>query len=355
MSGSDLWYRPKSCDGGQKDPIPQQIIVKYVLLGNRLLTMKKLSFLLLTSYLLVTNTNAQDTKSYEQTVPGTQVKIQMVAIPAGQFLMGSPTTEANRDADEGPQVKVKIEPFWMSATEITHDQFEPFRFEDKDGSPVPDAVTRPTAQYIDLTWGMGKEGGYAANSMQTYTVMAYCKWLYKKTGVFYRLPTEAEWEYACRAGSTATYPWGDDPTKAGEYAWFADNSEEAYQLVGKKKPNAWGLYDMIGNVAEWTMDMYVADYFAKLAASPISSFYVKQDNPRALHTARGGGFREKTTQLRCADRLPQLENWNDRDPQIPKSKFWLTEGDFVGFRLVRPAKQPSAQEVEAFFKEVLGQ
>lgn len=300
-------------------------------------------------------TQAQDLKPYEQTVPGTQTKIAMVSIPSGEFLMGSPPSEHGREADEGAQVKVKMQAFWMAATEITHDQFEAFRFEDKDGSPIPDAVTRPTSQYIDLTWGMGKEGGYPANSMQPYTATAFCKWLWKKTGVFYRLPTEVEWEYACRAGSSSTYPWGDDPKKAGEYAWFAANAEEAYHPVGEKKPNAWGLYDMIGNVAEWTLDMYTSDYFNQLTGTPTSSFYVKQTTPRSLHTARGGGFREKPEQLRCADRLPQLSDWNQRDPQIPKSKFWLTDGDFVGFRLVRSAKQPPTEEVEAFFKEMLGQ
>jgi formylglycine-generating enzyme required for sulfatase activity len=298
---------------------------------------------------------AQDAKSFEQNIPGTQAKIQLVAIPAGDFLMGSPASEKGRDPDEGPQVKLSVAAFWMSATEITHDQFEAFRFEDKDAPPLPDAVSRPTAQYIDLTWGMGKEGGYPANSMQPYTAVAFCKWLWKKTGTFYRLPTEAEWEYACRAGSAAAYPWGNDPKLATQYAWFAVNAQDAYHLVGQKKPNAWGLYDMVGNVAEWTMDRYSPEYFKELAAAPTGAFYVKPTSPRSLHTARGGGFRETATQLRCADRIAQLPAWNQRDPQIPKSKWWLTDGDYVGFRIVKPAQQPTPEEAEAFFKEMLGQ
>ncbi|MFN8354507.1 MAG: SUMF1/EgtB/PvdO family nonheme iron enzyme [Spirosomataceae bacterium] len=299
------------------------------------------SFFLVVAHCFFVASYAQQIKPYEQAVPGTTTKIQMVGIPAGEFMMGG-------------KVKVQVEPFWMSATEITHDQFEAFRFEDKDAAPLPDAVTRPTAQYIDLTWGMGKEGGFPANSMQTYTVIAYCQWLYKKTGVFYRLPTEVEWEYACRAGSATAYPWGNDPALTGEYAWFADNAGDAYHLVAKKKPNAWGLYDMIGNVSEWVMDMYDPAYFDKLAASPVSTFYVKQSTPRSLHTTRGGGFRETTDLLKVDVRVPQTHDWNQRDPQIPKSKFWLTDGDFVGFRLVKPNKQPTPAEAEAFFKDMLG-
>ena len=294
-------------------------------------------------------------KSFDLAPPGVTVPILMLPVPAGEFLMGSPATEKGRQADEGPQVKVTVEPFWMSSTEITHDQFAPFRFEDKDAPPVPDAISRPTAQYIDLTWGMGKEGGFPANSMQPYTALSYCKWLYKKTGQFYRLPTEAEWEYACRAGSKSTYPAGVTAANLKEYAWFAGNATDRYHKVGQKKPNAWGFYDLLGNVAEWTMDKYDAAYFQKLTTDARSTFYVKPDKPRAYRTARGGGFKSQPEGLRCADRLPQVEAWNQRDPQIPRSKWWMTDGDYVGFRLVRPVRQPSAEEAEAFFKEMLGQ
>jgi formylglycine-generating enzyme required for sulfatase activity len=284
---------------------------------------------------------------------GNNIVIKLVPIPAGEFLMGSPNKEIGRQTDEGPQVNVKIEPFWMATTEITHDQFAAFRFEDKDMAPKPDAITRPTAQYIDLTWGMGKEGGFPANSMQPFTALYYCHWLYKKTGIFYRLPTEAEWEYAARAGSGSIFQEGVNAKNMKDYAWFEANSEQKYHVVGQKKPNKWGLYDMMGNVSEWCMNMYDPNYFNLLKANPNGNSFIKRKSLRSYHTAKGGGFKSKIAELRMADRNPQTELWNKRDPQIPRSKWWLTDGDFVGFRIIKPAKQPSPEEVKIFFEEAL--
>src|SRR4028118_1013135 len=103
--------------------------------------------------------------------------------------------------------------------------------------------------------------------MSQLSAKQYCKWLSAKTGQFYRLPTEAEWEYACRAGSQTVYPWGDDPAQLNENAWWGKNSDFKYQKVGKKKPNAWGLHDMIGNVIEWTLDQYEPTAYAHAAAT----------------------------------------------------------------------------------------
>jgi formylglycine-generating enzyme required for sulfatase activity len=112
---------------------------------------------------------------------------------------------------------------------------------------------------------MGRDGGYPVNSMQQKTAVMYCRWLYNKTGIFYRLPTEAEWEYACRAGSSSSYFFGNDENELEKYAWYNKNSNKAYHKVGQLKPNAWGLYDMLGNVAEWVMDQYDENYFSKMS------------------------------------------------------------------------------------------
>jgi len=297
----------------------------------------------------------QDTafKQYEQTIPGSSVKFTMVPIPAGSFTMGSPESEASRRPDEGPQKKVQLNAFWMGAREVTYDEFLLF-FNDENTSrdSEVDAVTRPTPQYIDLSWGMGKQGGFPMNSMSHRAALMYCRWLYEKTGIFYRLPTEAEWEYACRAGTSTAYYFGDDEKQLRDYAWYKANSKKKYQKTGQKKPNAWGLYDMLGNVAEWTLDQYKEDYFTiigEVAANPLIE--AETTYPRSV---RGGGYLDDAATLRSAARSKSEPAWNKRDPQLPKSKWWLTDGMSVGFRLVRPLKQPTGEEADAFYKKYLG-
>ncbi len=143
-------------------------------------------------------------KAYEQSIPGSTLKFKMTPIKGGSFIMGSPENEKGRDIDEGPQKTFSITQFWMGVYEVTHDEFDVF-FKDANTSQNlgADAITRPSPQYIDLSWDMGREGGFPVNSMQQRTAVMYCRWLYNKTGIFYRLPTEAEWEYACRAGNSS--------------------------------------------------------------------------------------------------------------------------------------------------------
>ncbi len=294
---------------------------------------------------------AQDFKAYEQTIQNTSVKFKMMPIPAGEFMLGSSASEQGHEVDESPQVKVKIEAFWMGAYEVTYDEYQLFFEEERDPEPKPDAITRPSPPYIDFTLGMGKVGGFPANSMQQYAAVMYCKWLYYKTGIFHRLPTEAEWEYACRAGSNTAYFFGNDASKLSEYAWFKDNSEDKYHHVGEKKPNAWGLYDMLGNVAEWTLDQYDETFYQKIQADETNPYNTKLK--RYPTTVKGGNYQDVATQLRSANRLKSDAVWNRRDPQIPKSKWWNADSPFVGFRIIRPVKQPNKEEVEAFFEKML--
>ncbi|WP_153798745.1 formylglycine-generating enzyme family protein [Foetidibacter luteolus] len=294
-----------------------------------------------------------DFKPYETTIPGSTVKFTMTPIPAGSFDMGSSDKDPLHKPDEGPQKQVTVDAFWMGVHEVTYDEFLLF-FNDQATSVNSDvdAVTRPTPQYIDLSWGMGKAGGFPVNSMSQMAAATYCRWLYKKTGVFYRLPTEAEWEYASRAGKTTAYYFGDDSASLGDYGWFAGNSGLKYHKVGEKKPNAWGLYDMLGNVAEWTLDQYDENYFTTIGDNPKNPLVPAEKRyPRSV---RGGGYLENAGALRCASRDKSIASWNRRDPQIPKSKWWLTDGMQVGFRLVRPLVQPSADEIEAFYKNYTG-
>jgi formylglycine-generating enzyme required for sulfatase activity len=301
--------------------------------------------------------HAQDSvkmfSTYKFTLPGSSVQCKMVPINAGSFLMGSNDTEKNREADEGPQRKVSVAAFWMGAFEVTRDEFDAFYNDEttSENSKV-DAVTRPSPQYIDLSWGMGKEGGYPVNSLSQYAAIMYCRWLYNKTGVFYRLPTEAEWEYACRAGSTTRYYFGNDEKQLDNYAWYKNNSENKFQKVGLKLPNAWGLYDMLGNVCEWTLDHYEEKRMDNMPANAENPF-VSPNKARYPKALRGGGFTDEA-QLRSANRFKSDPVWNRRDPQIPKSKWWLTDAASVGFRIICPLEQPGAEQVNEFFKQYLG-
>lgn len=289
---------------------------------------------------------------YTQKIEGTSLEFTMEAIPGGEFTMGS---ESSSKADEKPVHQVKISPFWMGTYEVTWNLFEPFLYKDyeitksTDGeiSEEIDAVTRPTKPYLDMTFGFGKDG-QPALAMTHYNAIQFCKWLYIRTGDFYRLPTEAEWEYACRAGSETEYFFGDDASELSEYAVYSENSESETAKVGSKKANAWGLYDMLGNVSEWTYDQYDEDYYqtfdGKVADNPVNE-------PTELypHSVRGGSFESSSEDLRSAARGASDPIWKQLDPQIPKSNWWFPEAPFVGMRLVRPVNPPSHEEIMEYY------
>jgi formylglycine-generating enzyme required for sulfatase activity len=274
--------------------------------------------------------------------------------------MGSPDDEAGRDTDEGPRRWVSVDSFWMSIHEVTYDEYAVFRYENLDSNVSQadsttfnaDAVARPSPPYEDPAHGMGNQG-FPAAGMTQWAALHYAKWLSDMTGHFYRLPTEAEWEYACRAGSGTPFSFGDDANALDDYAWHYGNSDEVFHRVGQKEPNAWGLYDMHGNVAEWTLDQYEADAFSFLPDSANAPW----TEPTRLHprTVRGGAYDDDPDALRCAARLRSNLNWKRRDPQIPKSYWWNTDSPFVGFRLVRPVAPVSGEEQENFWRLVLGE
>jgi formylglycine-generating enzyme required for sulfatase activity len=280
---------------------------------------------------------------YTESIPGTKIHFDMLPIPAGVFSMGSSDTEKNHQADEGPVHPVKVDAFWMGQYEITWDEYELFVYPNL---PV-DGITGPTAPFVDMSFGMGKTG-YPAVNMTQYAALGYCRWLTAKTGHFYRLPTEAEWEYACRAGSATAYSFGDDEAQLADYAWYSKNSKEKYHKVGTKKPNNWGLYDMHGNVAEWTLDQYIPDYYTTFKSDTAV-------NPWAASTklypqsVRGGSWDDDPESLRSAARRGSSPKWKDRDPQIPRSNWWNTDASFLGFRIVRPLRQPSPEEIKRYF------
>ena len=278
---------------------------------------------------------AESRKAYHLTIPGTTVSYDVAAIPAGEFEMGS---EAK--ADEKPRHKVKVDAFWMQVHEVTWDEYRLFMFASQAGETgrpdqVVDAVSRPTKPYVEMSFGMGING-FPAISMTQHAANQYAEWLSAKTGEFYRLPTEAEWEYACRAGTSTPAPLGD-------YAWYNANSGGQYHKVASKKPNAWGLYDMLGNVMEWTLDAY-APYHSGAETDP----WVKATAPYP-NSVRGGSWNDPATAVTCTARVGSDASWKQQDPQLPKSIWYMTDAQWLGFRLVRPAKLPSAEEMYRYW------
>jgi formylglycine-generating enzyme required for sulfatase activity len=218
--------------------------------------------------------------------------------------------------------------------------------EPNDRDKIADAVAEPTAPYTDMSFSMGKDG-YPAICMTQLAAKVYCKWLCAKTGRYYRLPTEAEWEYACRAGTKTAYSFGDEADKLEDYAWFTDNSEDKYQKVGKKKPNPWGLHDIHGNVSEWVVDQFYPDSYAKLAGK-LTKCPVAPGTKEFERLVRGGSWDDEAPGLRSAARRTSNKDWKQQDPQIPQSIWYLTDATFVGFRVVRPLKKPTAEEAQQY-------
>ena len=297
-------------------------------------------------------------KAYEAPAPlaGPEAKFRMVPIPGGTFKLGSPATEAGRKADEGPQKSVTVEPFWMGEVEVTwalyRDYYDSGKARKKNGflstwdkaKPLEELLTQPTPQYHDMfDNGLhNSEDDYPAMDMTNHAASKFCEWLSAQTGHYYRLPTEAEWEWAARGGTKTAYSWGDDAKAADDYAWHKENSNLTYNEVKQKKPNGYGLYDMHGNVSEWTIDQYDAKAYEKLADGSKGPWNVP--TKRYARVYKGGSYVTDAKNLRPAARFASDAGLKDLDPQIPKSVWYHTYGQHIGFRLVRPLKVPSADE-----------
>ncbi len=319
----------------------------------------------LTALVLVPPTAAQSNSpgdTFTETIPGTQITFRMTFVPGGSFSLGSPETEAGRDADEGPQRRVGVDAFWMGVHEVTYDAFSIFQHRNLDNglggsSELPfgvDMITRPSQAYEDPAHGMGATG-HPMVGMTRVAAMEFARWLSEKTGRLYRLPTEAEWEHACRAGGDDVYTFGDNPGTLVEHAWYANNSGDTFHEVGLKEPNAWGIHDLHGNVAEWTMDRYAADFYAGIPDDEPTANPRAEQSTRGLGVVRGGAYNDDAAGLRCAERFAETTRWKRRDPQMPKSRWWNTDSPHLGFRLMSPAREYTQDEIRSYWDAILGE
>jgi formylglycine-generating enzyme required for sulfatase activity len=300
---------------------------------------------------------------YSKRIPGTEIEFEMVPIPGGTFLMGSPEHEESRSGDEGPQIEIAMDRFWMGKYEVTWGEFknymsmedifqhfQRFRFRKVTEDKAYDAVSAPSEIY-DPSWTF--DAGAGMNEpcalMTPYCAKQYTKFISRLTDQFFRLPTEAEWEYACRANTTTAFSFGNDPDQLTDYGWFEKNSDEFRHPVGKLKPNPWGLYDMYGNVAEWVLDEYRANTYSDLkeAADRVGIDYVHPTSDYD-RVCRGGSFELDAENCRSAARMHSTVEWQDEDPNLPRSPWWLTTEPAVGvgFRIVEPLHPPATEELQ---------
>lgn len=286
------------------------------------------------------------------TKAGKTLTFDMVLIPQGEYRRGSTPGEAGRKEDEGPPHTVALDSFYLCTTETTQALFLAFYEETvsekkefatgasaETVKPAPkadvDAITGPTPVYGDLTMGYSQQ--HPALGMTWHNAVTFCRWLSQKTGKTYRLPTEAEWEYACRAGTAHARGLTDAAQKVEDVAWFEDNADMEIQVVGQKQANPWGLHDMLGNVCEWVHDFYGEKAYVEAAKTTPAK------NPMGpktgdVHVARGGDYGTAKEDLRCAARIFEEDWWRFGDPQIPKSRWWMPELDIIGFRVARSAE-----------------
>ena len=231
--------------------------------------------------------------SYGEKIPEGMTEIKMLRVPDGKIVVDGKTIE--------------VKGLYASQNEVTWDAFDVFTFfrdmSDEDRARGVDAKNRPSRPYGNYDRGFG-HANYPAIGMHYHGAEMFCVWLSKKSGKKYRLPTEAEWEYIARAGATS------DPSDLGEVAWYEPNSMDSTHEVGKKKPNAWGFYDVLGNASEWCKGM------------------------DGESITRGGAWMDPAKLVSTTARVPYSPSWQERDAQLPKSRWWLSDGPFVGLRIV---------------------
>ncbi|MDR1054408.1 MAG: SUMF1/EgtB/PvdO family nonheme iron enzyme [Prevotellaceae bacterium] len=301
-------------------------------------------------------------ENFTEYIPNTAVSFNMIALSGGTFKMGSPENESYRNDDEGPVRDVTISPFFIGEAEVSWSEYLAFFGQTRsEGRINPqeimernakaldvDAISGPTPPYgqPDQGWGYGKS---PAITMSHYAAGIYCKWLSEKTGKTYRLPTEAEWEYATRANTQTPYffegkpkqftedrfwnkIFGADTTIINSFVIYTKNSDERTQAPDCVLANPFGLKNTLGNVMEYCSDWYAADAYAQ---TPQAVTDPNGPSRGEEHVVRGGAYNSDAKYIRSAARdYTRSVDWMKTDPQSPKSIWWLSDCTRVGFRVV---------------------
>jgi sulfatase modifying factor 1 len=297
---------------------------------------------------------------FTEFIPGSSVSFEMIAIPGGTFHMGSPVDEPFREEDEGPVREVSVSPFFMGRIEVSWNEYLAFYNQTAAKGKTTDAylkkrnadvdgISGPTSPYGAPDQGWGK-GTMPAITMTHHAAEVYCQWLSQVTGKRYRLPTEAEWEYAARGGTSTPYffegnpkrfvryglknkIFGVDTTIINHFVIYAENSRDRSNPPASVQSNPYGLVNMLGNVAEFCSDWYSDKTYGNYPDGSLADPAGPASGNE--YVIRGGSFLDGADRVRCASRdYTRPGPWLKTDPQIPKSIWWYSDCSHVGFRVV---------------------
>ena len=314
-----------------------------------------------TASFFIAPTHITQFENYNEKIPGTPISFNMMAIPGGTFKMGSPKKEDFHRADEAPVHDVKVSPFFMAEVETTWNQFWAFYASTMSEGRTPpeltyaknleamdvDGISGPTPPFgfPDQGWGGNDR---PAITMTHYAAETFCLWLSQKTGKKYRLPTEAEWEYAARGNTETPYFFSGKPKDFSEhgfwrkffpaktdnitqYVIYEKNSYNRSQEPSIVEPNPFGLKNMLGNVMEYTADRYDAEAYSKRPNGAKDPIVTKGEE----WVIRGGNYASDASDVRSASRShTEHDEWMKTDPQQPKSIWWYSDYKGIGFRVV---------------------
>lgn len=293
---------------------------------------------------------------YVERIPGTDAQLEMIPVPGGRLPVFSERQRGRAGGElplpapsDKPTHFVSIAPFWIGKYEVTWGQFQPYadlypvlqqfdllRFRPRDDLSTADAVSIPTQLDVPEFYFQGLSPQLPVAGVTQFSARQYTKWLSLVTGQQYRLPAEAEWEYACRAGTTTQFSWGEDMFRAADFAVVFSGGRQRPTEVGSRRPNLWGLCDMHGNMAEWVLDGYSPQGIPPSDSGALDDMvrWPEDIHPRVV---KGGSWENDAHSCRVTARMGSRASWSTSDRETPTNPWWHSDGPVqsIGFRVVR--------------------